>query len=300
MAGFVREHAVDIVGAPAIIGVIHHQPRSADRGVGKVTERIFGEERDVSPIGVEFRAQVVGVLGHIPQPRAIAQRCHCRIAPMRFFLGESGIAGQRRRCQFGIADLVDELHRARRILRAQPAEPVLHLCDHLQPFGGGELERIGGPFDDNDGHRDPAGQARAGWCVGVRLKALGIHAFLLVDNLRAAQRLAALVGIPGLARPRPIGLRLGELVRLAQGKGFDAHRLFFAERFQRLLVRCLNFFDDQGSAQRLGQRLLCARRHFRNHNALAILMHDPPASRVQSRLGRARRAAHWCNDQTFT
>ena len=89
--GLVGEDTVDVVGTPAVVVVVHDQPRSADAGVGEPCERILGEEPTVRPPCPEPGAEILDVVAATPFQSALNPIAP--IAGLRQWASRSGAAG---------------------------------------------------------------------------------------------------------------------------------------------------------------------------------------------------------------
>ena len=196
--GLMREHPVDVVRAPAVVVVIHDEPRPTDARVGEVVERVFGEEGAEGPARPETAADVLDVGAHTVPVGAEADRSHRRIAPESLEIGRVriGLHGQ-----VDVLDVVGEGDAGQGIGGGEPAEAVLHLGNDLQHFRLGELQRRGRPLNDDDAHGDRSLEVGAGRSACPRADAR--HGFG-----RRHDGGTAVLHIPDLAvaRPNVLGL----------------------------------------------------------------------------------------------
>ena len=198
--GLVREDAIDVVGPPAVVAVVHDDAGPADRGVGEVVDRIALDEEDaVRPVGVPVRAQPVHVVADAVPVGLEAQRGHRRVAEAALVVGRR--SGRLRR-DVHDAHVVVEAHARPRVERGQPAGPGLHLGHDLRLLGGGELGGGRRAVDDHHAERDRTDEVAARG--GRRLR-------VARPRLRLDRRHVAAGHVPDLALTRPVGLRLEEL-----------------------------------------------------------------------------------------
>ena len=161
------EHAVDVVGAPAVVGIVHHH--FFDDGIGEMVQRVFGEKGHVGPVGVPAGTQVAGVLLVAWPPGGVPHGGQRGIAPVALIaligLGDAGIrtGGRRHRDR---ADVVDKGHARPRLDAGQPAQPLLHFLDDFCAFGAAQHFRAGVARHQHDAHRHRTDQVAAGGRAG--------------------------------------------------------------------------------------------------------------------------------------
>ena len=219
VAGLMGEDAVDVVRAPAVVVVLHDEPRSADEGVGEMGERILREEGAVGPAGREPGSQVLDVRLHSAPVRAEPERRHRRVPPERLEVGGLRVG---RDVELDVADLEGERDVRERVGLDEEAEAVLHLGDHLGPLRLRELQPAVGTLHDHDAHGHASLEVGAGRPRGG-------------DRSRRRRRRrrgldgGAVGHLPGLAIPRPAELGVPVLVRLAELQGGKAEALGLVE-----------------------------------------------------------------------
>ena len=189
----VGEHAVDVVGAPAVIVVVHHEPWSADARIGEPRKGILGEEAAVSPARPEAGTDVFDVRQHAVPVRAIPDRSHRRVAPEGLEVWCRGIGRNR---QVHILDVVREGDAGKRIVRRVPAEAVLHLSHYFDHFLIGELQVRRGPLHDHDADRHRPFEVRTGRSGRTRTDRPHL-------DRRARRDRCAARHVPALAGTRP-------------------------------------------------------------------------------------------------
>ena len=159
MAGLVGEDTVDVRRSPPVVGVVHHQERSAEDRVREVLHRVLREEGDVRPVGAEPRPKVLGVGTGAGMPGPEPERGERRVTESRLVVRRRRV---RRNRQPDDVDVPAPRDRLGRMAGTEPAEAVLRLGDHGGAFGGGELQGRGGPLDDHRARRRRC-RTTAGW-----------------------------------------------------------------------------------------------------------------------------------------
>ena len=213
----VGEHSIDVVGAPAIVVVVHHEPRTAEGGVREVTDRVLGEERAVTPTRAEPRPHVVDVRRASGEARSVSHLRQRRVPPQRLLAAEAERVGARRHVQRHDLDVVRERDVGPRLASCQPAQPVLHFCHDLDPLVGAELQVVGRTLDhhDTDRHRPHE--------VGAR-RSLRAWRERLGRGLVTRIRMRRLVRPPLLAGEGSDGFRLAVLLGAPERQRLQSHR----------------------------------------------------------------------------
>ncbi len=162
MPGLMGDHAIDIVGTPAIVLVMHHKTRPAKARVRKMMQAILYKKNEVRPIRAKSSPQIPRILTHGREPWAISQACESGIAPggLEILIGGSAL-----RLSSVRRDRLDVVHPGYvpgRSLPSQPGEPVLNLGNDLDPFLARKFQLTLGAIHDEKSDCDPPGQSVAG------------------------------------------------------------------------------------------------------------------------------------------
>ena len=228
VSGFVGEDPVDVVRAPAVVVVVHHDPRAADRRVGEVPERVFGEKAAESPPGTKAGPQVLHVGGDAAPVGAVADGAHGRIPPQAF---QVGVGRVRRRGQRDVLDVIRKADARDRVGRGEVPQAVLDLSHHLQDLSVRKPQRRRRALDDHYAHRNGSLQVTAGGRGGEG-QAVG-------SGVRLPHRhdVGAARHVPWLTLPGTVLLRGPELLRVAQAERVQAQPLRLGEVLRRRVRR---------------------------------------------------------------
>ncbi len=228
VARLVGEDAVDVVRSPAVVVVVHDEPRPADARVREVRERVLRDEPAVGPASPEPDPEFLDVGLHAGPVRAEPDGPHRRVAPARLQVGHRVVGGHGER---DVLDVVGEADSGERVGRRQPPEPVLDLRDHLGDLGVGELQRRRRPLHDDDAHRDRSFEVRA------RGRGRG-RAELDARGRRSRGHRDTPGHVPVLAGSRPVLLGGAVLPRLPQPKRGESQPLDLGQlRLRRVELR---------------------------------------------------------------
>ncbi len=277
MPGFVHEYPVDVVHPPAVVAVVHHEPRPPNARIGEMPQRVLREEGAVGPTRVEPVPEVLHIAPDPAHARPKPQVRHGRVPPAALLLRAGKVGRARGYAERHDLDIVGPGEVRFGLLRSKPGQAVLNLGHHFGALLLAEFEVFARPLDDDQTDRHAADKKRAGGrgkqASGRRISFQILRRLVRELSVGAIRRWI----VPVLAFQRPGRLGLLERPSLAQAHALIAEGAGEVQVLQEAIADLGRFQREFRLAQASPHALRAIFRDFKHHDPRSVtVQHTPP------------------------